>query len=453
MPKGHAVVDGSNIATEGRSTPSLAQLDEAVTTFVKEHDFEYVTVIVDASFEHRVEGPETDAAREAIADGEIITPPAGVIGRGDAFILQVADRANAVVLSNDSFQEFHGTYDWLFDDGRLIGGKPIPGVGWIFVSRSPVRGPVSRRAVREATVDQSATAAPKAGAKKAARKTAKKTASTRAKAPSRAKASGSVALTAKTQNVPKSAKGSATGHDSAEKKGRVTKKTPGANSPAAWKSFKEDYPEGSTVAVSVERFSSHGAYGSVDGAAVYIPLRLLANPAPRRARDVIALGQVRDFVVHGFDERRKSIDVGIIALADPGDGTSSPATESTTKKAAAKKESPRKSKTTRKTTAKPAAPARKTPAKKMPAKKAAAKKAPAEKTPAKKARSRKPAPTKATPAKKTPAKKARSRKPAPTEATPAKKTAAKKAPAEKTPAKKTSARKATVPKTPARKRR
>ena len=40
MPQGHAVVDGSNIATEGRSEPSLAQLREAVTAFTGEYDFE-----------------------------------------------------------------------------------------------------------------------------------------------------------------------------------------------------------------------------------------------------------------------------------------------------------------------------------------------------------------------------------------------------------------------------
>ena len=66
MPKGHAVVDGSNIATEGRSEPSLQQLDEAVTQFIAEHDFERVTVIVDASFEHRVAKSERKAARQAI---------------------------------------------------------------------------------------------------------------------------------------------------------------------------------------------------------------------------------------------------------------------------------------------------------------------------------------------------------------------------------------------------
>ena len=47
MPKGHAVVDGSNLATEGRSEPSLAQLDEAVAAFEADHDFSHVTVVVD----------------------------------------------------------------------------------------------------------------------------------------------------------------------------------------------------------------------------------------------------------------------------------------------------------------------------------------------------------------------------------------------------------------------
>jgi hypothetical protein len=49
-------------------------------------------------------------------------------------------------MSNDSFQEFHAEHPWLFDEGRLIGGKPIPGVGWIFTPRLPVRGPRSRAA-------------------------------------------------------------------------------------------------------------------------------------------------------------------------------------------------------------------------------------------------------------------------------------------------------------------
>src|SRR5688572_12390452 len=148
--KSHLVVDGSNIATEGRNLPSMAQLEDALDAFVKEHPFNVVTVIVDATFGHRISPKEKRWYEEAISTGGMITPPAGAIGRGDAFILEVARRADAVVLSNDSFQEFHGAHPWLFEEGRLFGGKPIPHVGWVFVPRAPVRGATSRRAVRSA---------------------------------------------------------------------------------------------------------------------------------------------------------------------------------------------------------------------------------------------------------------------------------------------------------------
>src|SRR3954466_1529192 len=143
------VVDGSNIATEGRSLPSLAQLDEAVRAYQAEHGDDKVIVVVDATFGHRIDQSERRAFEEAEAAGELVSPPAGAIGRGDRFLLQIADRTGATVLSNDSFQEFHGEYGWLFDEGRLIGGKPVQGVGWIFTPRTPVRGPKSRVAVRD----------------------------------------------------------------------------------------------------------------------------------------------------------------------------------------------------------------------------------------------------------------------------------------------------------------
>ena len=146
----HVVVDGSNLATEGRTLPSLLQLDEAVRAFLEEYKPTTVTVIVDASFPNRIATSERASFEDAVTAGEVISPPSGVIGRGDAFVLQIADKVDAVVLSNDSFQEFHGQYDWLFDEGRLIGGKPIPHVGWVFMERSPVRGPLSRRAVSDA---------------------------------------------------------------------------------------------------------------------------------------------------------------------------------------------------------------------------------------------------------------------------------------------------------------
>ena len=142
----HVVVDGSNIATEGRSLPSLAQLNEAVMSFMEEFPDTNVTVVVDATFGHRIDKKEQKEFEEGISNNELVAPPAGAVGRGDAFVLGIAEKANAAVLSNDSFQEFHGDYDWLFDEGRLIGGKPVPHVGWVFVERTPVRGPVSRKA-------------------------------------------------------------------------------------------------------------------------------------------------------------------------------------------------------------------------------------------------------------------------------------------------------------------
>ena len=370
MPSGHAVVDGSNIATEGRSEPSLQQLDEAVTQFIAEYDFERVTVIVDASFEHRVAKSERQAARQAIDDNEIITPPAGVIGRGDTFILQVANRANAVVLSNDSFQEFHGTHEWLFDEGRLIGGKPIPGVGWVYVPRAPVRGPVSRRA--RAQADEADAPPSKAPTKATKGRSRKKT--TEAQPDTKSEASPKAKATSKKPAAKRSTRS----------------KQPGANTAAVWNAFRRANPLGAVVTATVESFSSHGAYARAGDASVYLPLQLLGDPAPRRARDAVAVGETRDFVVHRFDDDRRGIDAGIVPLGPSTgkSGESAPQAESNLQgggPAVAAKKAAKKAAT-------------KTPAKKAPAKKAPAKKAPprspsqegpsqegSKKTPAKKA--------------------------------------------------------------------
>jgi len=149
----HVVVDGSNLATEGRTSPSLAQLDEAVRAYLAEDPGAEIVVVVDASFGHRIDPSERSQLEAAELHGEVVAPPAGAIGRGDAFVLRIAERTGAVVLSNDSFQEFHEEHPWLFDEGRLVGGKPVPGVGWIFTPRRPVRGPRSRKATRDADAD------------------------------------------------------------------------------------------------------------------------------------------------------------------------------------------------------------------------------------------------------------------------------------------------------------
>jgi S1 RNA binding domain/Zc3h12a-like Ribonuclease NYN domain len=478
MANSHLVVDGSNIATEGRTAPSLAQLDEAVRDFTKEHHFDNVVVVVDATFAHRIDPSERDVYEEAVLAGELLTPPAGAVGRGDAFVLQIAERSGATILSNDSFQEFHATYEWLFSDGRLWGGKPVPGVGWVFVARVPVRGPVSRRATRDAkrsdaAKDSGPSAATKkdSGTKDSGATSSKSTRSGGAKAPVKKVAEGTgggrrrgakAASNDEVEDAPTTSRrrsraaatdtteSSETGSSSRSSSRSRSKGSKGAepiNTPPNFLKFVTSHQLGSVVDATVTEFSSHGAYVDVDGARCYVSLKSMGEPAPRSAREVLAMGEVRPFVVQGFDTPRRGIDLALPGFeqleadsssstpttsptgadADDGEGTTQsilskePAEEAVvaaTKKAPAKK-APAK------------APAKKAPAK-APAKKAPARKAPVKKAPAKKA------PAKKAPAKKAPAKKAPAKK-APAKA-PAKKAPARKAPARKAPAKKAAAK-------------
>ena len=415
------VVDGSNIATEGRSTPSLAQLDEAVRAFVAQFPYEQVVVVVDATFGHRIDDTERPAFEEAILAGELVTPPAGAIGRGDAFILQIADRAGADVFSNDSFQEFHGTHQWLFDEGRLVGGKPVPHVGWVFVARSPVKGPTSRKAVRDARKRQPVDAEQLRSTKATAQKKAA------------AAGGGRKPKVGDTLATSKAAESKASTEPAAADQARRRKKHSGGppiNEPLPFLQFVTDHPLDAIVEAEVVEFSSHGAYVMAGPTRCYVPLRDLGDPPPRSAREVLSIGSTRRFRVISFDTPRRGVDLALVTDGIPTPGqaglvenaTTQPSAEeasvATTKKAGAKK-----------------APAKKAPAKKAPAKKAPAKKAPAKKAPAKKA------PAKKAPAKKAPAKKA-----------PAKKAPAKKAPAKKAPAKKAPAKKAPAKTAPAQKR-
>ena len=307
MPARHVVVDGSNIATEGRSLPSLKQLDEAVREFLIENPDDVVTVVVDATFGHRISPDERDLFEEAEGGGEIVSPPAGAIGRGDAFLLRVADRVGAVVLSNDSFQEFHGEYEWLFDKGRLIGGKPVPGVGWIFTPRTPVRGPKSRESVKEAKRKRHAdraTEAQESGLDMAAER-----------------ARGYVgerklqrAIAAAVEEAVEPAKGG-------RKRRRRRRGSEGLseplNEPLKFITFIAANQLGDEVEGTVEEFSSHGAFVSVDGARCYVPLSAMSRVAPRSAREVLRKGERRAFVVQAFDAMRRGIELALPGFAHP----------------------------------------------------------------------------------------------------------------------------------------
>jgi hypothetical protein len=331
----HVIVDGSNIATEGRDAPSLAQLDEAVSAFIDEYAPEFVTVVVDATFPNRIDRKERQTYEDAVNANELITPPAGAIGRGDAFVLQIAKRAGASILSNDSFQEFHGEYPWLFERGRLIGGKPVPHVGWVFMERAPVRGPTSRRSVSEARkvakaaekVAKAATevveaagaaaaagngagagsdepAAPKARRRRATKAAAAAAESAAAVAQAEA-AAAAAATTSDGQDEP--APGAKSGG------GRVVEPY---NEAMPFIEFVGEHPVGSEVDATIERFSSHGAYVLVGEARAYVPLRNMADPAPRSAKETLRLGETRRFVVVAIDPPRRGIDLAVPGIVE-----------------------------------------------------------------------------------------------------------------------------------------
>lgn len=321
----HVVVDGSNIATEGRSAPSLRQLNEAVLSFMNEFPDTKVTVVVDASFGHRIDKKEVAEFDEAVDNNELVTPPAGAIGRGDAFVLAIADKVKASILSNDSYQEFHGQYPWLFEQGRLLGGKPVPHVGWIFVERTPVRGEKSKRAMR-------AVAQPKKASKEAnAPMPVPKAPPPGARIQPASKASAKTLDKSKTADKPKAA---------APTKSSGTETKP-VNEVLPFLAFVEKHPVGSKVKCVVDSYSAHGAYVSVDGIKAYAPLRLLGSPPPRSARDALKLGAVAQLVIAGYTPSRRSVEVGVVEAVK----VVVPAKATAAKKTTAKKAAPTKAAT------------------------------------------------------------------------------------------------------------
>lgn len=293
----HVVVDGSNLATEGRTAPSLKQLNEAVLAFMTEYPDTKITVVVDASFGHRIDKKEVAEFNGAIDNNELVSPPAGAIGRGDGFVLTIAEKVGASVLSNDSYQEFQHQYKWLFEPGRLLGGKPVPNVGWVFIERLPVRATTSRegtglgrknsavkikKASREALRPMPIPKSPPPGARAAAR--------LKLTAPS-----VKAAATAKTL-LSKAAS------------------TKSANELAPFLNFVERHPVGSKVKGVVDTYSAHGVYVKIGDIRGYLPLQMMANPVPRSARDYVKLGQQVALIVESFTPARRSIEVRIVGV-------------------------------------------------------------------------------------------------------------------------------------------
>ncbi|HEX4539584.1 MAG TPA: S1 RNA-binding domain-containing protein [Acidimicrobiales bacterium] len=319
------VVDGSNIATEGRSVPSLAQLDEAVREFQREFPDAEVTVVVDASFGHRIDESERPAFDEAEAHGEIVSPPAGAIGRGDAFLLRIAEKTGATVLSNDSFQEFHGEHDWLFSQSRLVGGKPVPSVGWIFTARTPVRGPRSRVATQDAKrtrvrvgskeaskpMPVPAVPPPGRGRRDGGPKEPEDGAGAVRDATPPADPKVRQAIAAATEEVvsPQTSSGG-------RRRRRGSGPPPQAvNDPLTFIRFIAEHPLGQLVEGEVESFTSHGAFVRVQNAQAYVPVSGLGDPPPRSARRALRRGERRPFVLQALDPQRRGVELALPEFA------------------------------------------------------------------------------------------------------------------------------------------
>ncbi|MFI8352897.1 Hsp70 family protein [Streptomyces cyaneofuscatus] len=157
------VVDGSNLAWIGRSPrrpgvygrddrPSYAQLLSARDALASRYPDAVLHVVVDATFRHKVAEEERAAVDSALATGNLIQPPAGTEGKGDALVTAIAQDTDGIVVTNDNYAELQGRYPWLRDKERVLGATLTQGM-WVFTPRTCV--PPRHRIVRAEAFQQS----------------------------------------------------------------------------------------------------------------------------------------------------------------------------------------------------------------------------------------------------------------------------------------------------------
>ena len=156
------------------------------------------------------------------------------------------------MLSNDSFQEFHGEHPWLFEQGRLIGAMPVPGIGWIFSARrSHGTGAEKQRSADTDTKGPATTRSPGRD------RTGRHPRGGRARGAHRSPDRGPC------------------------RDGRASAVSPQAvNDPMTFISFIAEHHLGSELEGEVESFTSHGAVVRFGDVRCYVPL----SPWPRRPR-------------------------------------------------------------------------------------------------------------------------------------------------------------------------
>jgi hypothetical protein len=139
--------------------------------------------------------------------------------------------------------------------------------------------------------------------------------------------------------------------------------------------FVEKHPVGAKVKAVVETYAANGVSVRIGSIAGYVPLKYMATPIPRSARDVFKLGDQVSLMVAGYSPSRRSVDLGVpdVVAVKVAESLQQD-TKKKTKKSASAKTAVKKT----------AVPARKVIAEKVLSKKVAAKKAVTKKAVAKK---------------------------------------------------------------------
>ena len=301
MTVNHVVVDGSNLATEGRTLPSLSQLDDAVRAFMGEFSPKAVTVVVDATFPNRIDASRARGVRR------------GRRSRRDHHAAGGCDRSRRRVHpAGRRPRERRRAVE------RLVPGVPRS----VHVA---LRGGSAHRrqarAVRRLGVHAALTGArpdePSCGERRQEGGQARRAGVGDRRAERRARPGGRRAKKAPAKAAPagRAKKQAAAGQRQAPSPAKAaalaTAPAEGGRSPPPWSwrrwrwwhrrwwrqrrsvspyndalpfiEFVGAHPVGSVVQGEVERFASHGAYVTVDGTRCYLPLKHLADPPPRSA--------------------------------------------------------------------------------------------------------------------------------------------------------------------------
>jgi len=90
-----------------------------------------------------------------------------------------------------------------------------------------------------------------------------------------------------------------------------SKPTPKLNEITAFLNFVEKNPVGTKLKGVVESYASHGVHVKVGEVLGYLPMQLMANPAPRSAREHVKLGASLSLVIVGYTPSRRSVELAV----------------------------------------------------------------------------------------------------------------------------------------------